>query len=40
MKIAIYILIGLAVVGGLVYKAMNPAHYQHPLHRASSNADK
>jgi len=40
MKIAIYVLIGLLVVGGLAYKAMNPAHYQHPLHRASANADK
>jgi hypothetical protein len=33
MKIAIYTLIGLLVVGGLVYKAMSPADYKHPLHR-------
>jgi len=30
MKIAIYVLIGLLVVGGLTYKAMNPAPYKHP----------
>ena len=33
MKIAIYVLIGLLVAGGLAYKAMNPAAYKHPLHR-------
>ena len=35
MKIAIYVLIGLLIVGGLAYKAMNPAQYQHPLHRSA-----
>ena len=40
MKIAIYVLIGLIVVGGLAYKQMNPSNYQHPLHRASANTDK
>jgi len=34
MKIAIYVLIGLVVVGGLTYKAMNPPDYKHPLHRS------
>jgi hypothetical protein len=33
MKIAIYILLGLIVVGGITYKAMNPPDYKHPLHR-------
>jgi len=33
MKIAIYALIGLLVVGGLTYKAMNPPDYQHPKFR-------
>jgi len=35
MKIAIYVLIGLVVVGGLAYKALNPPNYQHPLHRSA-----
>ena len=33
MKIAIYVLIGLLVAGGLTYKAMNPADYKHPRFR-------
>jgi len=32
MKIAIYVLIGLLVIGGLTYKAMNPSNYKHPIH--------
>ncbi len=33
MRIIIYVLIGLLIIGGLTYKAMNPADYRHPLHR-------
>lgn len=33
MKIAIYALIGLLVIGGLAYKVMNPADYKHPKYR-------
>ena len=32
-----YIIIGLvafSLIGGMVYKAMNPAQYKHPIHRS------
>jgi len=33
MKIAAWIVIGALAVGGLVYKAVQPNNYKHPLHR-------
>ncbi len=33
IKYILIALLALGVIGGIVYKAMHPADYKHPLHR-------
>jgi len=33
LKIFLWTLFSISIVGGLAYKAVQPNHYKHPLHR-------
>ncbi len=34
LKKLIIAVIALLALGGLIYKALNPSHYKHPLHQS------
>lgn len=34
LKKIIITIVALLALGGLVYKALNPSHYKHPLHNS------